>query len=199
MILLEDQVKRAFDGQGYNFEDMFEFTRKYISGADFSIGVFEGPLGGTIKNFSQSNCDDGKELYLNFPDEFADAVKNAGFDLVTTANNHLLDMGIDGALRTINILNDKQIDFIGTYSSRANKNNRRVKILERGGLKLAILAYTYGTNNHDTDVLIAEDSFVSSFIVRADSPNFDKVKASVAEDFALAKNYKPDLIIVLPH
>lgn len=199
LILLEDQVKRGYTGTGYNFAEVFEYAAPYISRADFSIGVFEGALGGTIKNFSQSNFDDGKELYLNFPDEFADAVKNAGFDLVTTANNHLLDMGIDGALRTINTLNNKQIDFIGTYASRADKNNRRVKILERDGLKLAILAYTYGVNNHDTDALIAEDSFVSSFIVGADSPNFDKVKASVEEDFAFAKSYKPDLIIVLPH
>lgn len=199
LILLEDQVKRGYTGTGYDFAEVFEYAAPYISRADFSIGVFEGALGGTIKNFSQSNFDDGKELYLNFPDEFADSVKNAGFDLVTTANNHLLDMGIDGVSRTIKILNDKQIDFIGTYASRADKNNRRVKVIERDGIKLAILAYTYGTNNHDTDELIDTDSFVSSFIVSADSPHFDKVKAIVAEDFTLAKSYKPDLIIVLPH
>lgn len=199
LILLEDQVKCGYTGTGYDFAEVFEYATPYISRADFSIGVFEGALGGKSKNFSQSNFDDGKELYLNFPDEFADAVKNAGFDLVTTANNHLLDMGIDGVSRTINILNGKQIDFIGTYASRADKNNRRVKVVERDGFKLAILAYTYGTNNHDTDALIAEDSFVSSFIVSADSPNFDKVKATVEKDFELAKSYKPDLIIVLPH
>lgn len=200
LILLEDQVKRGYNGNGYDFTEVFEYATPYISRADFSIGVFEGPLGGTNKNFSQSNFDDGKELYLNFPDEFADAVKNAGFDLVTTANNHLLDMDIDGAFRTIKTLNNKQIDFIGSYASPDDKKNRRVKILERDGFKLAILAYTYGTNNHDTDELISnENSFVSSFIVGKDSPNFAKVKAAVAEDFALAKSFTPDLIIVLPH
>ena len=165
LILLEDQVKRGFDGEAYDFAEVFEYATPYISSADLAIGVFEGPLGGTAKNFSQSNFDDGKKLYLNFPDEFADAVKNAGFDLVTTANNHLLDTGFDGALRTIKILNEKQIDFIGSYSSLDDKKNRRVKILERDGIKLAILAYTYGTNNHDTDELINADSFVSSFLV----------------------------------
>ena len=199
LILLEDQVKRGFDGKNYDFAEVFEYATPYISGADFAIGVFEGPLGGTAKNFSQSNFDDGKKLYLNFPDEFADAVKNAGFDLVTTANNHLLDMGVDGALRTIKILNDKQIDFIGSYSSLYDKKNRRVKILERDGIKIAILAYTYGTNYHDTDELINENFFVSSFIVSEDSPNFSKVKAQVEEDFSLAKSFSPDLIIVLPH
>ena len=199
LILLEDQVKRGFNGTGYDFTEVFEYATPYISRADFAIGVFEGPLGGTSKNFSQSNFDDGKKLYLNFPDEFADAVKNAGFDLVTTANNHLLDMDVDGAFRTIKILNDKQIDFIGSYSSLDDKNNNRVKILERDGIKFAILAYTYGTNYHDTDELISENSFVTSFIVGENSPNFSKVKAAVAEDFALAKSHNPDLIIVLPH
>lgn len=199
LILLEDQVKRGFDGKGYNFAEVFEYATPYISRADLAVGVFEGPLGGTVKNFSQSNFDDGKELYLNFPDEFADAVKNSGFDLVTTANNHLLDMGIEGAFRTIKILNEKQIDFVGSYSSIDDKKNNAVKILERGGLKLAILAYTYGINNYDTDKLVDENSFVSSFIVDKNSPNFAKVKAAVAEDFNFAKSFKPDLIIVLPH
>lgn len=199
LILLEDQVKRGFNGNGYDFTEIFEYAAPYISGADFSIGVFEGPLGGTVKNFSQSNFDDGKNIYLNFPDEFADAVKNSGIDFVTTANNHLLDMKFEGARRTIQILNEKQLDFIGTYSSLEDKKNNSVKILERGGIKFAILAYTYGTNNYDTDALISENFFVSSFIVGADSPNFDKVKKSVEEDFAFAKSFNPDLIIVLPH
>ncbi len=199
LILLEDQVKRGLKGNVYDFAEIFEYATPYISRADLAVGVFEGPLGGTAKNFSQSNFDDGKKLYLNFPDEFADAVKNAGFDLVTTANNHLLDMEIEGVRRTIKIFNEKQIDFIGTYSSVDDKKNNSVKILERGGIKFAILAYTYGTNNYDTDALINENSFVSSFIVGADSPNFDKVKKSVEEDFNFAKSFKPDLIIVLPH
>ena len=200
LILLEDQVKRGFNGSNYDFAEVFEYATPYISSADFSIGVFEGPLGGTVKNFSQSNFDDGKELYLNFPDEFADAVKNAGFDLVTTANNHLLDMEFAGAFRTIEILNQKKIDFIGSYANDADKKNRSVKIIERGGLKLAILSYTYGTNGYNTDELLSgENSFVSSFIVGEDSPNFTKVKSSVEQDFSVAKSFAPDLIIVLPH
>ena len=101
LILLEDQVKNGYTGSGYDFNSMFEFTRKYIEDADFAIGVFEGPLGGAVKRYSQSNFDDGKELYLNFPDEFADAVKNAGFDLVTLATNHVLDMGREGKDRKL--------------------------------------------------------------------------------------------------
>lgn len=199
LILLEDQVKRAFNGTGYNFDDLFEFTREYISGADFSIGVFEGPLGGKAQLYSQSNYGDGKGLYINFPDEFADAVKNAGFDLVTTANNHLLDTGVDGALRTIKILNEKKIDFIGSYRNAEDKSNSRVKVIEKDGIKMAILAYTQAMNVGMEQLMGGNLSFLTSVLAYRDKAEFDRVLEGVKNDFALAKSHKPDLIIVLPH
>ena len=201
LILLEDQVKRAFDGQKYNFDDMFEFTRQYISAADFSIGVFEGSLGGNSKLYSQSNFKDGKQFHLNFPDEFVDAIKNAGFDLVTTATNHILDMGLDGLARTIDVLREKKLDFIGTYKSAADKENSRVKLIEKDGIKFAVLAYTYGTNVFSNEKILGEKelSHITSLITRRDIPEFADVLAAVKKDFELAKSYNPDLIIVLPH
>lgn len=200
LILLEDQVKRAFNGQGYNFDDMFEFTRKYITDADFSIGVFEGPLGGKTILYSQSNYGDGKLLYINFPDEFADAVKKAGFNLVTTANNHLLDCGFNGVMRTIKVLNEKNLDFIGSYKSAEDKENSRVKITEKNGIKMAFLAYTYGTNGFKREQLLSEKlSYITSLIVPSDAPEFEGILDAVKKDFELAKSYEPDLIIVLPH
>ena len=200
LILLEDQVKNAYNGKTYNFSSCFEYTAKYISAADFAIGVFEGPLGGTSKNFSQSNFGDGKELYLNFPDEFADAVKAAGFDFVTTASNHLLDMGEAGADRTIQVLRQKGIDYTGSYLNQKEKDTEQVKIIEKDGIRMAFLAYTYGVNNYDTEKIIdSELSCKTSFLVGKGSPHYDIVKESVRRDFEKAKSSQPDLIIVLPH
>ncbi len=200
LILLEDQVKRAYKDGKYNFENIFEYTRKYISDADFSIGVFEGSCGGTAKLYSQSNCDDGKYLYLNFPDEFVDAVKNAGFNLVTNANNHILDMGVEGAKRTIKILDEKNLDHIGSYLDEESKNNQRVKIVKRDGIKFAILSYTYGSNYHTTEQLMSEEfSYLTSIIPDPNHANFNIAKEYVRKDFELAKSYNPDFIIVLPH
>ena len=97
LILLEDQVKLGYKDGHYDYSEVFEPAKKYITESDFAIGVFEGPMAGEAVGYSSSNYDDGKELYLNFPDEFGYAVKNAGFDLVTTANNHLMDRGEAGA------------------------------------------------------------------------------------------------------
>ena len=101
LILLEDQIRNAYNGYGYNFTENFEYTKKYISPTDLAIGVFEGPLAGGEVGYSSGNYDDRKYFYVNYPDEWADAIKNAGYDLVTTANNHLMNRGIEGVKRTI--------------------------------------------------------------------------------------------------
>lgn len=200
LILLEDQVKRAYNGSEYDFTDVFEYAKPYISSADYAIGVFEGPMAGEQAGYSSGNFDDGKELYLNFPDTFSAAVKNAGFDLVTTANNHLMDKGVDGAVRTIDILKKTGLDYTGSYRSYDDKKQNHVKLIECQGLKMAVLSYTYGCNNVDNDLLIdGELSYLTSVISGTEGEQFEKLRESVEEDFRTAKEMSPDLIVVLPH
>ena len=201
LILLEDQVKRAWKGKEYDFDEMFEYTMKYIQPADLAIGVFEGPLGGSEAGYSTSNYGDGKSLALSFPDEFAEAVKRAGFDLVTTANNHLLDKGIDGTLRTLEILDKINLPHTGSYRNIQEKEAGKIRLIEKDGLNFAILSYTYGTNAYsEEDLLYSEDvNFMTSLLVSPASKNFEKVKESIRQDFERAKGLKPDFIVVLPH
>ena len=200
LILLEDQVKRAYNGEGYDFSDVFEYAKPYIESADLAIGVFEGPMAGEQAGYTSSNYGDGKELYLSFPDEFAQAVKDAGFDLVTNANNHLLDKGENGALRTIEILDKIGLDHTGSYSSAEDKEKNRVKLIECQGIKMAVLSYTYGSNYYDNVHLVNGGySYLTSVISGTEGEMFEKLKQNVYEDFQKAKSLSPDLIIVLPH
>ncbi len=200
LILLEDQVKRAYNGTEYDFTDVFEYAEKYIRSADYAIGVFEGPMAGEEAGFSTSNFNDGKELYLNFPDSFGEAVKGAGFDLVTTASNHLLDKGEAGAKRTLDVLDKTGLDHTGSYRNAEEKKNSRVKLVECDGIKLAILSYTYGSNYYDTTELAeGELSYMTSVISGTSGKLFERLKASVEKDFREARALSPDLIVVLPH
>lgn len=200
LILLEDQVKRAYSDSGYNFSDIFEYAERYISSADLAIGVFEGPMAGEDAGYSSSNFDDGKELYLNFPDSFGEAVKNAGFDLVTTANNHLLDKDIGGAMRTLDVLDSIGLEHVGSYRNVEEKANDRIKLIEKDGLRIAVLAYTYGSNGYDTAILADGGlSYITSVISGTSGELFEKLKKDVEKDFADAKALEPDLLIVLPH
>lgn len=200
LILLEDQVKRAYNGNGYDFFQMFEYAEPYISSADYAIGVFEGPMAGEDVGYTSSNYDDNKEIYLNFPDQFAKDVKNAGFDLVTTANNHLLDKGPDGAFRTLEILDQIGLDHTGSYRDASEKQEQHIKLVERGGIKMAILSYTYGSNYYNlSDLTDGPLSYVTSVISGTSGEQFDNLRAQVEADFDEAKKLDPDLIIVLPH
>ena len=200
LILLEDQVKRAYNGKEYDFSDVFEYAEPYISSADMAIGVFEGPMAGEEAGYTSSNFDDSKELYLNFPDSFADAVKNVGFDLVTTANNHVLDKGAEGAARTLDILDKIGLDHTGSYRNTAEKQNNHIKIVECQGIRMAVLSYTYGSNNIDNSELIDGSlSYLTSVACGTEGEQFEMLKSRVEQDFKDAKALSPDLIIVLPH
>lgn len=200
LILLEDQVKLGVTGNGYDFNDVFERAKPYISSADLAIGVFEGPMAGKDKGYTTGNFDDGKKLYLNFPDEYAEAVKNAGFDLVTTANNHLMDKGEEGAKRTLEILDKAGLDHTGSYRDAADKDKNRIKLVEKDGIKIAVLSYTFCSNYvPDNELIGGKHSYITSMISGTEGAQFEKLKAQVETDFKQAKSLSPDLILVLPH
>ncbi len=202
LLLLEDQVKRAYDeaSSTYNFQPAFAYTKDEIRSADLAIGVLEGPLPGDPSLFSTSNFADGKELYLGFPDEWAVAIRDAGFDLVTTSNNHLLDRGLDPALRTLDVLDEIGLSSTGSYRSAADKEARHIHLIEEDGLRIAVLSYTYGSNFYETtDLLHGSLSYISSFLVDPSDPDYEQVRESVRSDFSAAKALSPDLIVVLPH
>lgn len=200
LILLEDQVKRAYDGEKYDFSDVFEYAKPYISSADYAIGVFEGPMAGEDAGYSSSNFDDSKALYLNYPDAFAESVKDAGFDLVTTANNHLLDKGVNGAKRTLDVLDKVGLDHTGSYRSIEEKDAQRIKLITVDGTTIAVLSYTYGSNYiNNSDLINGNLSYITSVTPNADDPDLEAAKNSVIQDFEQAKALSPDLIMVLPH
>ena len=200
LILLEDQVKLGYTGSGYDFSMNFAYTKDYIESADFAIGVFEGPMAGEDAGYSASNYGDGKKLHLNFPDAWGKAVKESGFDLVTTANNHVLDRGLPGVRRTLDVMDTIGLAHLGSYRSETEKQKQRIRVVEKNGLRIAVLAYTYGANGYtEDDLLKGELQECVQILVSPQSKHFATVKAKVEKDFAEARSCQPDIIVVLPH
>jgi len=201
LILLQKQITGAYNENTdvYNFSPMFEHAKKYLSEADMSIGVFEGPMAGEETGYTIGNYDDGLPLYLNYPDSFAKAVKESGIDLVSTANNHLLDKGDTGALRTLDVLDKNDLLHVGSY--RDSKEKDSVMIVERNGIRIGVLAYTFTSNGYSDEYFIKENSSLTSLIVAPDSKYFKEVKSQVLSDFKKIKEMDnpPDLILVIPH
>lgn len=202
LVLLEDQVRLAYDPVSgeYDFSPMFEYTEDTISSADLAIGVYEGPSGGEDLGYSTSNYDDNLYVRTNYPDEFAYAISDAGFDLVTTCNNHILDFGADAALRTNGVLDDAGLMHIGTYTDEADREQNRVRIVEVSGMRIAVLAYSYASNYHtDEEFFDGEYSSLTSVIAAPGSPYYERSYQMVQDDFEYCRSLDPDLIIVLPH
>ena len=176
-IMVHDyQYNEAYDpatGE-YDFMHNFQDVKQYFSDKDIVLGNLETTFGGSNRPYASFPC-------FNTPDSFLDAVKDAGFDLLTTANNHSMDTGKAGLLRTLDKLDEYGIGHFGTYRSQEERDTIFYKNVN--GIKFAFLSYTYGTNG----IPVPEDYFVNIL-------DEDLLKADIQE---ARKN--ADVVVVMPH
>ena len=199
LILLKDQVTSAYDEAtgAYDFSRLFEYAAPYLQEADLAIGVFEGPAAGGEKGYTTSNFGDGIKIYLNFPDEFAQAVKDSGIDLVSTANNHLLDMDLEGAMRTLDILDEVGLLHTGSYRNQEEKD--KLMVVEVEGVKIAVLSYLTNINYYPIEEVNTNTPWLTSIMPQTKHSHYDALIKEVEADFAKARESGADLIMVLPH
>lgn len=121
----------------FNFNPVYREVFKYFRQFDFVFGNLETVTAGSHRGYSGYP-------FFNTPDEYITALKNAGFNLLTTANNHSLDKGESGLLRTIDQIKKNKLHYNGTFTSQRDRDS--IRIFDIKGIKIAFLAYTYGTN-----------------------------------------------------
>ncbi len=174
----EPQLAAARNKKGYDFTPSFQYVKALITSADLAAANFETTLGG-------EKC--GYTGYPRFstPDAYADAVKDAGFDALTTANNHCMDRRIDGLFRTLEELHRRGFITFGT--STASDDRQVPAAVSVKGIKVVFLSWTYGTNG--IPVPASQDWAV------AQSASWDEV----LDDIARAKALSPDFIVAMPH
>lgn len=122
---------------GYEFSSIFSEVEPIFDQADLVIGNLETPVAGAEVGYS------GYPRF-NAPTELIYDLKDAGFDVLTTANNHSLDQWGNGAINTINNLDEAGILHTGTFQNKEDKDTPL--IVDVNGIKVGIIAYTYGTN-----------------------------------------------------
>ncbi len=122
----------------WDFTPLFEPVRPWIEGADLAIANLETTLTGTDYPWSGYPS-------FNTPPEFARDIKQIGFDVVTHANNHSLDYSEFGLIQTSEALERAGLPHTGT--NRTAEEREQILVAEvTPGIKMALLAYTYGTN-----------------------------------------------------
>ncbi len=121
----------------YDFRPSFEYVKPYLQDADITIGNLETTFAGTGQPYAGYPA-------FNSPDAYCEAIKDAGFDFLVTANNHSMDTREEGLLRTIEVIKKNNLGYAGTYLNQRDHDS--IRILNIKGIKLGILNYTYGTN-----------------------------------------------------
>lgn len=119
----------------YDFTNNFRFVKTYLLHADVALANLETTFGGDTIKYS------GFPRF-NTPDSLADALKEAGFDIISTANNHTFDTGINGVLRTIDVLRERGLQVIGT---RKPEEEQSYIVKDINGIKIGFTAYTFET------------------------------------------------------
>lgn len=134
------QIRSGYNPQEktYNFDSFFTEVKPILSPGHWVIGNLETTLAG-----AEAGGYTGYPLF-NAPAELVDATKKAGFNILTTANNHSLDRGEKGVIRTLKNIRNRGLLAAGTATSA--KEADTILMVTKNEIKMAILAYTYDTN-----------------------------------------------------
>lgn len=156
----------------FDFTGVYSEVKQYLSATDLTIGNLETVVAGKNEGYSGYP-------YFNSPDDFIYALKDAGFDLLVTANNHALDQGWEGVQRTIEVINENHLYQTGTFISQETRDS--VRIVEINSIRIAILAYSENTNGlpipkgKDFVINLIDEELIRKDIIKAREKNIDVV------------------------
>lgn len=131
---------RQGDGS-YNFESIFRYVKDLVSGYDYALANLETTFGGDNYKY-QGNPE------FNCPDPLADAVVEAGYDMLLTANNHSADTRADGIVRTVEVVREAGLATLGT---QLNNDEPKYAVVEINGIKIGMVCYTYAYSHDGTN------------------------------------------------
>ncbi|MBE6904005.1 MAG: CapA family protein [Ruminococcaceae bacterium] len=139
-LLIHDTVFKAAkqaDGS-YNFENQFSSIGPYLKRSDAVVGNLETTFAGADRGYTGYPC-------FNAPEDMRFYMRDTlGTTLIASANNHCLDRGYSGLVKTIEYLDDAGIAHTGTYVTE--EESLKTTIIDIKGIKVGFVNYTYGTN-----------------------------------------------------
>ena len=166
------------DDGSYDFHENFEYVKPWLKQADLVIGDFEGTV-------NKDHYLAGYPLF-NAPGEVMDAIKDAGYQVLDLAHNHILDSQIEGVFSTADAIEKAGMTPIGVYTHEP-REKAPIVIKEVNGIKIALLAYSYGFNGIEEYISKEDyDNHLSDL-------NEDKMKAEIER-----AEKEADITIIMP-
>lgn len=172
----------------YDYARIMAGAKPYVEAADYAAVNLETTLSGGPPYSGYPA--------FNSPDDMAYALKELGFDLCLTANNHSLDRGFSGLSRTLDVLDQAGLAHVGTSRTQEERNSNIV-VADVGGISVAFLGYTYGTNGIPAPKKhpYAINLFNTDYLTSLHTLDRDRLAA----DLKAAKALNTDLIAVMIH
>lgn len=162
----------------YDFSENFTYVKDWLQQGDLVLGDFEGTI--------RSDYPLGGYPLFNAPEAVVPAIKDAGYQVVDLAHNHILDSGLEGVFTTAKAFENHGISPVGVYTHK-NRDKAPILIKEVKGIKIAILAYSYGFNGLESNLSQKEmDHHLSTF-------DEDKMKAEIKQ-----AEKEADITVVMP-
>ena len=190
LMCLKGQQFAAGVKSSYDFWPSYKYVAKVFEKADFVCGNLETLLSESnpiTKN--QVNAKNGQPQ-CNGPRIYLDAIREAGFDMLVTANNHTCDWGAVGITETKKHLEEYGFANTGThyYDTPADGPEDRFVIFDVNGINIAILSYTH---------IINQRGYLNADQMEKMVHTFDRDKAK--EDIKAAKDKGADFVVVYCH
>jgi len=132
------QITAARTPDGFDYEPSYRYVREHLRQADLTVVNLETTL-------TRADRYTGYPCFRS-PAALADALKACGVDVALLANNHCCDGGAAGIRTTVEELETRGIRHTGAFADSTDWQRNRILRLERNGIRLAIVNYTYGTN-----------------------------------------------------
>lgn len=133
----EARIHAEGSGELYDYKPYYKGVAHLIKQADISF-----------INQETLMCGDGYSLsyypMFNSPQKVGLDLIELGFDIINISNNHMLDKGSDGLLKTIDFWKNSGVFMVGGYENREDFEN--IRVYEKDGLKIAFLSYCEMTN-----------------------------------------------------
>ena len=136
-LIHEPIYQRAQTDNGYDFDYLYQNVKSFIESADIATINQEAPLATDLE-------DPSGYPHFNTPKEVGQDLFDAGFDVINIGNNHMYDIGSQGALVTEQFFQNRGIPVVGFY--RSDEDYHNIRIIEKNGIKVAFLSFVEMTN-----------------------------------------------------
>ena len=174
------QMTHAHQSDGsFNYDSQFEYVKDALSKADFTIANLE---------LSIAVDDDYSSFpFFRAPEAILATLKDCEVDLLTMANNHILDGFFDGLTHTVDKAEEYGFEHVGAY--RSAEEAAQPLVIDINGIRFGFLAYTKDLNDNDKRIDANQSRFCAKRLSEAD---FER-------DVQELRDLGAEVVICLPH